>query len=240
MLFRSVLLIAIAGRVFGQQTLKDALGLTEMQIWQLRQAKLAVSPPRTAALGRQPGVPTGTNNMEYSASVQGALQNPILDASQQAKLREIVNVLDRWRTASEAMAMGLISAAQWPGSSVCLPYPIRTFPTEFDVSDAQLEQWGRLQRAIQEPLWAQIREKAMARSELLDSKSQAGIQLDADLSKLNQQLAETRPPRDLLLAILNNAQKARVAVFEADLKLVREAIELKLIPRPEQGEALCQ
>jgi hypothetical protein len=238
MLFR-VLLFAMAGSVFGQQALKDALGLTEMQMWQLRQEKLAVSPPRIAAMGRQRGVPTGTNGMESSASLQRALENPILDAAQQAKLREIVKVLDRWRTASEAMAMGLISAGQWPGASACLPYPIRTFPKEFDLSDAQLEQWERLQRAILEPLWAQIREKYRARAELVDSKSPAGVQLEADLSKLNQQLAARLPP-DLVLAILNDTQKAKVAAFESDSKLVREAIEMKLIPRPAQGEVFCQ
>jgi hypothetical protein len=235
-----VLLLAMAGGVFGQQALKDALGLTEMQMWQLRQEKpVMAAASGLAAAGRRAGIPMGNPEMEYSALLERAVRNPILDASQQAKLRGIAKVLERWRTASEAMAMGLISAAQWPGSGTCLPYPIRTYPAEFDFSEAQLEQWGRLQRAIQEPLWVQIREKAMARSELADPKSPAGIQLDAELSKLNRQLA-ARPPRDLVLAILNDAQRVKVAAFESDLKLVREAMEIKLIPTPVQGESLCQ
>jgi hypothetical protein len=225
MLFRALLLTA-AVSAFGQQALKDVLGLTEMQIWQLRQEKPAPVVPRgTASAGRRPGDFAATR--PYKDSLNEALQNPILDPSQQAKLAEIVKVLDRWRAASEAIAMGLIRAEQWPGPSACLPYPIRAFPSEFDISDAQLEQLERLQRAAEAPLWVQIKEKAMARSE-------------ADLNKLNQQLAATRPPRDLTLAILNDAQKAKVAAFELDSKLTREAIELKLIPTPVYGEPLCQ
>lgn len=164
MLFR-VLLFAAAGSVFGQTALKDALGLTEMQMWQVRQEKPArVAPRSVAAVGRSPGIPGDfANARPYKVSLDEALHNPILDASQQAKLADIVKVLDRWRAASEAIAMGLIRAEQWPGSSACLPYPIRTFASEFDLSDAQVGHLERLQQAAREPLWVQIREKDMAR-----------------------------------------------------------------------------
>jgi hypothetical protein len=52
MLLRAVLLLTAAVSVFGQQALKDALGLTEMQIWRLRQDKrAAVAPNGVAAIG---------------------------------------------------------------------------------------------------------------------------------------------------------------------------------------------
>jgi hypothetical protein len=241
MLFRA-LLLTVAVSAFGQslhQALKDALWLTEMQIWQHRQEKPAAIASRgTASSSRALGVPSGNLPMDYSASLQRALENPILDASQQAKLAGIVKVLDRWRAASEVMAMGLIATGEWPWST-CLPYPLRAFASEFDLSDAQVEQLERLQRAAQEPLWAQIREKAMA-SELLDSKSPAAVRFTADISKLSQQLAAIRPPRDHILAVLNEGQRANIAAFELDLELVREAIEIKLIPDPPKGEDLCQ
>jgi hypothetical protein len=238
-MFRVLLFTAAVG-VYGQQALKDALGLTEMQIWQLQQEKkpIAVVPSGIASAARRSG--DFALPRPYKESLSEALHNPILDASQQAKLAEIVKVMDRWRAASEAIAMGLIRAEQWPGDSACLPYPIRAFPSEFDISDAQLEQLERLQQATQEPLWVQIRAKDMARSALLDSKSPAAAQLSADIHRLSQQLAATRPPRDLTLAILSDAQKAKIAAFEADSKLTREAIELKLIPTPVYGEPLCQ
>ncbi len=237
MLLRSILLLAVSG--LGQTALKDALGLTEMQIWQLRQEKPApVTQGGIAAAGRRSGDFAWMR--PYKDALDEALRNPILDAVQQAKLAEIVKVLDRWRAAAEAMAMGLIGPAQWPASSQCLTYPIRAFPSEFDLSDAQLEQLVRLQRAAVEPLWVQIREKAMARSEMSDSKSPAAAQLSADIDRLSQRVAATRLARDLALAILNDAQRAKVAAFELDLKLVREAIECKLIPAPPIGEALCQ
>lgn len=100
MLLRSVLLLA-AVSAFGQTALKDALGLTEMQMWQLRQEKPAPAAAGGAAAGRRSGIPV-TMPVDYAASLRQALQNPILDASQQAKLTEIVKVLDRWNMASEA------------------------------------------------------------------------------------------------------------------------------------------
>jgi hypothetical protein len=39
--------------------------------------------------------------------------------------------------------------------------------------------------------------------------------------------------------VLNDAQKAKVAAFEADLELGREAVELHLIATPNWGEVLC-
>ena len=211
MLWRGVLLLAAAAGAIGQTTSKDAVRLTKMQMQQLRQEK-----------------------------PQSAIHNPILDPSQRAKLAEIAEVLNRWRTASEAMVTGLISAGQWPGSSACLPYPMRAFPSEFGLSESQLRELERLQRVAEEPVWVEIREKVKAPSELSNPTSPAGVQLAGEISKLSQRLAATRPPRDLALGVLNDAQRAALAVFETAMKLAREAIELKLIPNPAVGEPLCQ
>ena len=219
MWFPTVLLAAAAVSVAGQTALKDALGLTEMQMWQLRQ-ELRSPGPQGNALGFRPP-------HDASASLQRALRNPTLDASQQAKLAEIAKVLDRWRTASEAIATGLIRVSQWPGSSACLPYPIRAFASEFELSVAQVEQFEGLQRAAEEPIWVRIREKEKA-------------QLASEVSKLSQQIAAIRPPRDLAIAVLNDAQRAQLAAFETAMTLAREAIEMKLIPASSVGEVLCQ
>ncbi|HTB13677.1 MAG TPA: hypothetical protein VK752_19010 [Bryobacteraceae bacterium] len=227
MLFRAVLLLAVAVHVLGQPALKELLGLTEMQIWQLQQqAKPVPIAPPGRALGYRPGIPTGHPPMDDPASLQRALQNPILDASQQAKLAEIVKVLSRSKMASDAIVAGLIDVKQWPGSTLCFYYPIYALSTsEFHFSDSQVQQLDRLQRAAREPLEKQI---------AIAAQPAAGI------SKLREQLAATRPPRDLALAVLNEAQKAQLATFVTDLGLVREAIELKLIPDPPKGEVLCQ
>jgi hypothetical protein len=240
MLFRVLLLTAVGA--WGQarfEALKDALGLTEMQIWQIQQPKpVAIVPSGIASAARRPGIPFNPP-MDYSASLDRALQNPILDASQQAGLAEIVKVLKRWNMASEAIVAGLIDARQWPGSTLCL-YPLHVFASELHLSDAQVAQLETFRRAAREPLETQIAEKEKARAALPDPKSPAVIELTADISKLRQQLAVAAPPRNLALAILNDAQKVQLAALETALQLVSEAIDLKLIPDPPKGEPLCQ
>ena len=217
-----------------------------MQIWQLRQetpAPVAIDRRYPAPAARRRGDFTANPLTEYSASLRRALQNPILDAAQQAKLAELVKVLDRSRAASEAIVTGVISAGHWPGQTLCL-YPIHVYMSEFDLSDSQVRRFELLQEGAREPMYAQIAELEKDRSELLNSglrvDSPAVIQLTSDISKLHVHLAATRPPRDLALAVLDDAQKARLADFETALDLVREAIEIKLIPTPPKGEILCQ
>jgi len=235
MLLRAVLLLTAAVSVFGQQALKDALGLTEMQIWRLRQDKrAAVAPNGVAAIG----IPYRmfVEMRPYKEWLNEALLNPILDASQQAKLAEIVKVLDRWAAASEAIVAGLIDVQQWPGSTLCF-YPIRVYASEFGLSDSQVQQLDRLRQAAREPLEARIAEKEKERSGL--SESTVVRQSIADISKLQQQLAATGPPRGLALTVLDYVQRTQVAAFETALELVREAIAIKLIPDPPKGEPLC-
>jgi hypothetical protein len=235
MQLRSILLFAFTGTVFGQQALKDALGLTEMQVWRLRQEKSApVIQLGGAAAGRRPGVPAAIP-IDYSAALQVALQNPILDASQQNKLAEIVKVLDRWNMASEAIVLGLINLQQWPGTMQCFS-PHRS---EFGLSDSQQREIHQLH----EPLKKAIAQKEEERLKLalisrLRADSAEVVQVDADISRLRLEWT-AEPLRGQIKAVLNDAQKAKLAEFEAGLQLVREAIEMKVIPIPPKGEPLC-
>jgi hypothetical protein len=61
----------------------------------------------------------------------------------------------------------------------------------------------------------------------------------ASASATFKQYAETRPPRDLLLAVLNDDQRAKFAAFESELILAREALELHLVRLPGLPEILC-
>jgi hypothetical protein len=223
MLFRSALLVAVALSVDGQTAVKDALGLTEMQIWQLRQQKPAA----------------GRRRADFDKdSLNQALANPILDASQQAALAGIVKILNHLNMASEAIVAGLISPRQWPGSTLC-PSSIASNPSEFSLSDSQVRQLERLRDAARQPLDAQIAEQEKVRADLLNS----GLPTDqatGAISKSRQQWSETAPPRDLAIAVLDQTQRATLAAFETALQLVREAIDLNLIPDPSKGEVLCQ
>jgi hypothetical protein len=103
-------------------------------------------------------------------------------------------------------------------------------------------QFERLQQAAEEPRIAQIWERMNRRSEFLNSggsaDSPAVVQLLSEISKLQEQVARTRPERDLTLAVLDDTQRAKFAAFEAALPLAKDAIELGLIT-PKGGELLC-
>lgn len=122
-------------------------------------------------------------------------------------------------------------------------YPIRADASEFGLSDVQVGRFEQLKLAAREPLETQIAQIEKHRLELLHSglsaESPAVAQLVADMSKLHQQSAETRPPRDLLLAVLDDGQKAKLSAFETALQVASEAIDLGLIPYPLKGEVLC-
>jgi hypothetical protein len=205
-------------------------------MWQLRQEKAAPVAAGGAAAGRRPGIPM-TMPMDYSESLRQALQNPILDGSQQAKLAEIVKVLDRWDIASEAIVLGLIDVEQWQGSMGCFGFG--PHPSALGVSDLQRQELER----IHEPLKTALAEKGVQRLELrlisgLREDSAAILQIHAEIQELRAKWSHD-PLGSLSLAVLTDAQRAQLAAFELDLKLVREAIELKLIPAPPKGEPLC-
>jgi hypothetical protein len=80
-----------------------------------------------------------------------------------------------------------------------------------------------------------IRASAYA-TELGLSESQA---LQLDQLKEAARATHSRPPRDLALAVLDDAQRTNLLAFENALQVANEAIELRLIPVPMHGEPLC-
>jgi hypothetical protein len=228
-----VLLLAGAVTVVGQTALKDALGLTEQQMWQLRQAKPArVAPDGGSGIG----IPfrDSVAMRPYQDSLNEALHNPILDQRQQAKLAKLVMVLDRWNMASEAIILGLIDVEQWPGSMGCFgPHA-----SELDISESQRQELDRIHEKLKE-LIAKKNENLLKQRLLARGQHSAEIaQLTAEVSKLRREWA-AEPLRSRSRAVLNAAQAGKLAALENDLELAREAIELHLVPDPPKGEALC-
>ncbi len=231
-----VLFAATLLNVLGQESqrsfdaLKQALALSDSQLLQLQKNRPA---------GRiNPGL------REEAAR----LQSEILDDSQKTTLAAVARVLDRWEAASLAIDLGLIREEQWPGSTLCLHYPIEAYASnpytsEIGLIPSQIEQFRQTQRDVNKPLWAQVREKAMQRSELLASgisaDSHSIVELGSDINKLQAQIS-AKPRHDLAMAVLQPIQKAKLAAFENELQLAQEAIELGLIPAPLKGEVLCR
>jgi hypothetical protein len=212
----ALLLAAMATSVLAQQSrnpysaLKDALGLSDSQLAQI-------------------------DNAHY-------LRYQVLDESQRTRLAAIEKVLDLSEMASEAIVLGLITTEQWPGTSLCF-YPIRGHSWELNLSVDQVSQFERLQQSVRDPLFRQIREKVALQQELLkagmNSESPAVAQLESEISALSREAASARPQRDVLLALLDASQRAKLAAFEAALRVLSEAIELGLIPVPLKAEVLC-
>jgi hypothetical protein len=199
------------GQVLGDhyQTLKDALGLSDSQVRELH---------------------------------TGSLQLRILDDSQRARLTAIEKVFQSYELASQAFTLGLISERQWRGTSLCY-YPITSYASELGLSDSQVHKFHQLQHDAREPFNAHIAEKENHRLGLLNSGISADsptvTQLMSDIGKLQKEAADARPPRHFVLAILDDARKARFAEFETALHVATDAIELGLIPAPPNSEALC-
>ena len=179
-----------------------------------------------------------------SARNQAALR--LLDDSQKSKIEAIQKTLDRWDAAAVSIGLGFIDEKEWPGSSACFHYPLRSFASyayalELGLTSAQMDQFEQIQQAASEPFWAQVREKTAQRSELLNSglrmDSPEVVQLGAEIDKLQAQTNSTR--RNLALAVLDEAQRTKLAEFQSALQLVNEAIELGLISKLPVGEPLC-
>lgn len=225
----------VFGLVVGQQPLgsfeavRQALGLSDAQV-----AELQRNYPRYSRAGRERVVHFPED----------------MDDAHRLRLSGIATVLERAGTATMAIDIGLIRQEQWPGGahSMC-HYPFSSYYSspylaDFGITQSQIQQLAALMRVAMEPLWPQVREKAMQRQSLLDSgvsvDSPAVVQLGSDVSSLQAQIS-TRPPRDLILSVLSPAQKETLAEFEKELDLAREAIELGLIYDPQlYAEVSCR
>jgi Ser/Thr protein kinase RdoA (MazF antagonist) len=172
------------------------------------------------------------------------LPESVLDSAQQFRLADIAQALQRFETAQGAVVLGLIDAREWPWGWTCPPPSfIGAYAREFDLSAAQVTQLEQLEQAARQPIVEQGWAMQKRHRELLDSgaseNSPEVTQLMAEISELMKQYAAIRPPHDAALALLTGMQRARLAAFEADLELAREAVELRLVVAPWPGEALC-
>jgi hypothetical protein len=250
LLFGGVLLAGVSFVLTGQVSsdryapLARALALTDAQMSQLPQTPPA--PVRTA--------PTGGRVAAYAPHILPVpfpqpgdlIPGPVLDSAQQAKLAEIGKVLRRSQTAFGAVVLGLIDDSEWPWGWACPPSSsIGAYAQEFALSGVQVTEFEQLEQAARQPNLEQEWAKQKRHRELLDSGSSEDSpevkQLMAEISELMKQYFETRPPHDAALAVLNETQRARLAEFQADLELAREAVELHLIVQPagRYAEVLC-
>lgn len=165
----------------------------------------------------------------------------MLDETQRAKLAEIEKVLNRGSMATQAVVRGLMTAGDWPGMPLC-PTRIEASRSELNLSDAQVAEFERIEQAARQPVEQQIWQKADLHRALLNSGSRedspAVVEVMADIAKLQKQFDEIKPPREQVLAVLDDAQKAKLAEFQRALELVREAIELRLFYSV-RGEVFC-
>ena len=119
-----------------------------------------------------------------------SLRDRVLDRSQQAKLAAIENVLNRYHAASEAIVLGLISVRQWPGAPLCY-YPIRTFASEFGLSDSQVRRFEQLEQSARDLLVGKQAADARPRRDLavaiLDDGQRAKLaEFETALQVLNE------------------------------------------------------
>jgi len=168
-------------------------------------------------------------------------QTDLLDDTQRAKLAEIEKVLGRWEMAHQTVVLGLMKEDEWPGMPLCFSH-FEAARSELDLTDVQIAEFERIEQAVRQPVEEEIRRKADYHRALLASGSRedspAVVEVMADIAKLQRQFDEMKPPRDQGLAVLDDAQKAKLAEFGRTLELAREAIELRLFWAV-RGEVLC-
>jgi hypothetical protein len=229
-------LFAVSWFVLGQppqesfEAVKQALSLTDAQVVELQRNRLRNR--QEAVRQHLLVVPRGQRRIVFHFP-EG------MDDSNKAKLSDIAKTLDRSGAASLAIDLGLLGQEQWPGGadSVC-HRPLQSYsgrPLEFGMTESQIHQLLEIRRVAGFPLWPQVREKAMQRQALLDSgvsaDSPAVVQLGLDSDRLQKQIS-ARPSRDVVMSLLDSAQKAKLAEFEKELELLRQAVELGLIFDP--------
>ena len=217
----------IASSVSAQDAVRHALALSDAQILQLEE------------LNRRP-------SWEVTR-----LREAVLDDRQRATLASIRKVL-YGDVAHLAARLGLIDQKDWERrfGQTCLFGEIRQYiyytkqysgtPLELYLSPAQAEQFEKLERERDTPIWAQIRAKDIERDALLNSgstkDSPAVVQLGLATNQLSAHLNDPLP-LGVVMSILDSDQKAKLAGFESELQVAAEAVQLGLIERA--GEILC-
>jgi hypothetical protein len=248
MLFGGVLLAGAAVALTAQVSadrygpLIRALALSDAQMSQLPQPLPA--PVRAApTAGRVAMYPPHILPVPFPRGGD-LIPGSVLDSAQQAELAEIAKVLQRPQTSAGAVALGLMDAREWPWGWACPPLlPIQAYAQAFALSGAQMTQFEQLEQTVRQPIFEQEWAKQNRHRELLDSgasEDSAEVkQLMAEISELSKQSYAIRPPHDAALAVLTDAQRTKLAEFQADLELAREAVDLRLVVAPWAGEGLC-
>ncbi len=88
--------------------LKQALGLSDFELMQFQQRSPAPNPFNQSEAGK--AVKADWDSLRYR----------LLDEASRANLQVIGKVFDRYATASQSIALGLIKAEQWHGQTLCL------------------------------------------------------------------------------------------------------------------------
>ena len=133
-----------------------------------------------------------------------------------------------------ALVMELTSAYQWP-RHLC-PRETHGAVSDLDLTSTQLLELQNQRQSAGSSLVPEIAWREWRQTVSGYPDSPAVIKAISELPALREQAAGRR---DDALAVLNDAQKAKLAEFESALQLLSEARALRLIPCLGCGEALC-
>ena len=181
--------------------------------------------------------------LRRTLGLRGDPQTWQLNPAQQWKLAEIAKVLQRYQTSAGAVVLGLMDAEEWPSGWACgLNSNINAYAKEFDLTAEQVTRLGQLQQDVRQRAVDGIREIENRYAKLMPGQGIPPAEwatVQQETAKLVKRRDEARPPRDLAMALLNEAQKTQFAAFRSDLELAREALALHLVRVPPLPEVFC-
>jgi hypothetical protein len=156
----------------------------------------------------------------------------------------MVRVLQRYDTAASAIVLGLMDAEEWPSGWPCFVPNARAdvYSKEFDLTAEQVRRFEQLQQDVRQQAVDKLWEIGNRYAKMLPGERLAPSEwaaVEKETAKWVKQRDEARPPRDLAMAVLSEAQKTKVAALRSDLELAREALDLHLIQVPPLPEVFC-
>jgi hypothetical protein len=239
-------LLTLSAMAQSSVELRATLALTDVQIHRLNRVKASAHPARQPP---QPGTPiyayrqTGVINkwqQEEDSARDVALA--VLTEEQRHKLTDAAMVLQQLQNgAMQLVSVGAISCSQWPGMCACF-YPIRQDEMKLGLSEAQLTRFEQLRVAHLGPmneLQGRIGVTAARLANTPRNDPASADQLRKELAELQKESEDVSASHAIVLDVLDYMQKIKLAAFEADLRLVNEAMDIGLLTRPGKGEVLC-
>jgi hypothetical protein len=214
--------------------LKSALGLTDFQIDHLQRVKASAHPapqrPQTAGQIYLPIPASRTANqwrqLQQEKDAGRDLALAVLTPEQREILATTARVLGKRGRAARLIQIGAITCGQWPEGCGCLCGGIDA-DTTFELDDAQ--------RALLEEVRAPVRQ---ARSDL--KRRIANGEGTVGVAELRKEYDALKVPREAVIAIFSDDQRASFSAFDNDLRVVKQAIEIGLLSAPApMGECLC-